>query len=299
MIAALVRWALFLAIVGGGTYWWITRPAPLTDADLAGHVADLTAGERAFYAGGCASCHAAPGASGDDKLILAGGRSFKSDFGTFLAPNISSDPVHGIGTWSALDLANAMVAGVSPGGSHYYPAFPYTSYVKADLSDIVSLHAFLQTLPASDVASLPNDIGFPFNIRRNLGAWKWLNLDPDWVLTGDLTEEQIRGRALVEALGHCTECHTPRDALGGLDHNRWLGGAANPSGPGRIPNITPAVLDWSKRDIVEYLTSGFTPEFDTAGGTMVDVIENTAKLSEADRQAIAAYLKAVPGVPNP
>lgn len=293
------RWLVALALVGAAVAWFVTRPSPLSHDALAGLSPDLTRGEQVFYAAGCASCHAAPEATGEAKLVLSGGQRFPSEFGTFLAPNISSDPQSGIGGWSALDLANAMLRGVSPEGAHYCPAFPYASYALAEPADVVSLHAFLQTLPASTTPSLPHEVGFPFNIRRTLGAWKVLYMPSDFVLTGDLPPAVARGRYLVEALGHCGECHTPRGPLGGMARDRWLSSAANPSGKGRIPNITPAEFFWSEDEIAEYLSSGFTPEFDTAGGHMVDVIENTARLSDEDRLAIAAYLKAVPGVENP
>jgi mono/diheme cytochrome c family protein len=105
-----------------------------------------------------------------------------------------------------------------------------------------------------------------------------------------------RGRYLVEALGHCGECHTPRNAFGGLIKSRWLAGAPNPSGRGTIPNITPAKLDWSDGDLKTYFTSGFKPDFDTVGGHMADVIENLKLMPETDLQAIIAYLRAVPAV---
>lgn len=287
--------AVVLGVVGAAGFA-LTRPQPLPDNSLAGITADPARGAIVFAAAGCASCHRAPDM---DDGPLAGGRAFASDFGTFYAPNISSDPVHGIGDWTDVQLASAIQRGVSPDGAHYYPAFPYTAYAKATTQDIADLIAHLRTLPADATPNRPHDVGFPFNIRRSVGAWKWLYSNDDWVLGGDLTAEQERGRYLAEALGHCAECHTPRNALGGLDRDRWLAGAPNPSGDGRIPNITPAALNWSAQDIAIYLESGFTPDFDTAGGTMADVVMNTAKLSDADRAAIAAYLKAVPPVPNP
>lgn len=280
-----------LAVAGAAVFWWVTRPVTSDATVLAGLEPDIDAGALVFHASGCASCHAAKDAEGEDKLVLAGGRAFPSEFGTFYAPNISPDAQQGIGGWSALDLYNAMHHGVSPEGAHYFPAFPYTSYARATPQDIVSLHAYMMTLPASEEANRPHEVGFPFSIRRTLGGWKFLFLDTDWVLQDDLTDEEERGRYLAEALGHCAECHTARNALGGLDRARWMGGAPNPSGPGRIPNITPAKFDWSLADTVEYLTSGFTPEYDTAGGHMTDVIENLALLPVEDRQAIAAYLK--------
>ncbi|MEQ8657959.1 MAG: cytochrome c [Hyphomicrobiales bacterium] len=285
-----------LVAAGLAAYWWVTAPVTSPDSVLAGLEPDIAAGEQVFYAGGCASCHAAPNADGDARLIMAGGRAFPSNFGTFYAPNISPDQDYGIGDWSALDLYNAMRHGVSPDGQHYYPAFPFTSYVRVTAQDVVSLHAFLMTLPASNELNRDHDIGFPFSIRRNLGVWKWLYLDVDWVLGGDLTEEEQRGRYLAEALGHCGECHTSRNALGAPQRGRWLAGAPNPSGSGNIPNITPGGLDWSVSDIVAYFQSGFTPEFDTAGGHMADVIENLRELSDGDRQALAAYLKRVDAV---
>lgn len=293
MLKALFRWSVALTLVGAAVFWWLTRPVMLAEAALAGLVPDLEAGEQVFYAAGCSSCHAAPKSEGDAKLTLSGGMAFPSPFGTFYAPNISPHPDQGIGGWSALDLVNAMQNGVSPDGQHYFPAFPYTSYIKAQPGDIVSLHAFLATLPASAEPSKPHEVGFPFNIRRTLGGWKQLFLRDDWVVAGGLSAQETRGRYLAEALGHCGECHTARNPLGGLQLDAWLGGAPNPVGSGNIPNITPGKLTWSEADIAEYLKSGFTPDFDTAGGHMVAVIDNTANLPPEDRAAIAAYLKKV------
>ncbi|QEE35612.1 c-type cytochrome [Octadecabacter sp. SW4] len=291
-----IRAGFVLAIIGGAVAWFATRPASLDPALLAGLQGDATRGALVFAAAGCAACHTAPDSDPSDRPVLAGGRAFPSDFGRFIAPNISPDPSAGIGAWSDYDLANAIMRGVGPEGAHYYPAFPYTTYAKADPQDIVDLIAHLRTLPASDVENQPHDVGFPFNIRRMLGGWKLLFSTDAWALADPLPDDVARGRYLVEALGHCSECHTARNVLGGLRRAQWLAGAPNPSGEGTIPNITPAALSWSAGDIVEYLTSGFTPEFDTAGGEMVDVIANTARLPESDRAAIAAYLKAVPAV---
>lgn len=278
--------AAVLAVAG----WAVVMPRPLPDDAFDGITGDVTRGEQVFWAGGCASCHAAADASGDARLILAGGQSFPSPFGTFYAPNISTDAEAGIGTWTVQDLGNAMLRGVSPAGRHYYPVFPYVSYSKADPQDVADLRAYLATLPADAAPSRPHDLPFPFNIRLALGAWKLLFLTSDWVVTGELTPEEARGRYLAEALGHCGECHTPRGALGAMERDRWLAGGPSPDGKGKIPNITPTKLSWSQADVVEYLTSGFTPEYDSAGGHMALVIQNTAKLPQADRAAIAAYL---------
>lgn len=292
----MARWPLLGGLVAVGAGWFLTRPMPLAEVALAGLTADAARGEAVFAAAGCASCHTA--ADGPDDLLM-GGKTFASSFGTFVAPNISSDPEQGVGAWSDLELASAIVAGVSKGGSHLYPAFPYTSYNKANLQDVVDLIAHMRTLPASDVPSAPHDIGFPFNLRIALGPWKALFVSEAWELAAADTPQIERGRYLVEALGHCAECHTPRNALGGLLRDQWMAGAPNPSGEGRIPNITSGALTWSEADIAEYLKSGFTPDFDSAGGSMVAVIKNTSRLTDADRAAMAAYLKAIPAIANP
>ena len=290
----LFRWAVALAVVAIPLGLWLSSPERIDPGLLEGHSADTERGRLVFYAGGCASCHAAPKAEGEDKLVLSGGKAFASPFGTFHAPNISPSDA-GIAGWSDEDLANAMIHGVSPDGAHYYPAFPYTSYQRAKPGDIVDLKAFLDTLPASDVANVPHDVPFPFNIRRGLGLWKLAFLDPSPVLDPGADPQLERGRYLVEALGHCTECHTPRNLLGVSQRDYWLGGAPDPSGKGRIPNITPhetGLGGWSVEEIAYYLETGFTPEFDVAGGEMADVVLNTGELTPEDRMAMAAYLKA-------
>ena len=115
-----------------------------------------------------------------------------------------------------------MTMGVSPDGQHYYPVFPYTSYNKADLQDVVDLHAFMATLPASTTPSQPHNMGFPFTIRRTLGGWKFLFMSDQWVVQSTPSAIEERGRYLVEALGHCGECHTPRNALGAMERTAGL-----------------------------------------------------------------------------
>jgi mono/diheme cytochrome c family protein len=291
-----LRWLVAMALIGAVGLWVLARPSGLSEAAVAGLTGDTAKGELVFWASGCASCHMAASAKGQGQLVLTGGQRFPSDFGTFVAPNISQDPDHGIGGWSLLDLANALTRGVSPEGAHYYPALPYASYAKMRLQDVADLHAFLKTLPPDPTPSQPHDLGFPFSLRRTIGLWKLLYLNDDWVVPGSLTPTAERGRYIAEALAHCGECHTPRTALGGMDTARWLGGAPNPSGQGRIPNVTPAKLGWTAPDIVQYLTTGFTPEFDSVGGHMAHVVGNMARLPEGDRQAVAEYLRAVPDV---
>jgi mono/diheme cytochrome c family protein len=282
---------VLLAATAAG--WWFSRPLLPGVEVFPARAADLANGERLFHAGGCASCHAAPGALGSEPPVLSGGLELASPFGVFVAPNISPDPVAGIGHWSDADFVNAMLSGVSPDGRHYYPAFPYTSYARMAVTDVLDLKAYLATLPADPTPSQSHDIGFPFTIRRGLGFWKRLYLDEQPVrriTDGDSILEQ--GRYLVEGPGHCGECHTSRDAFGGLRLDQWLSGAPSLEGEGRVPDITPDGLSgWSESDIVYYLESGFEPDFDVVGGSMVKVQENMARLPAEDRQAIAAYLK--------
>lgn len=217
-------------------------------------------------------------------------------YGTFRVPNISPHPEAGIGGWSDLDLANAMLRGLSPDGRHYYPSFPYTSYTRMESQDVVDLKAYLDSFEPVEKTVPDHDIGFPWNLRRGIGLWKKRYLDNSWVAPAADSTEIERGRYLVEALGHCGECHTPRDTFGGPDNSAWLTGAPNPDGEGKVPGITPregGIADWSAADIAYYLESGFTPDYDTAGGSMVAVQENFARLTDADRAAVAAYLKSL------
>ncbi|MBS0123008.1 cytochrome c [Thetidibacter halocola] len=277
------------ALVAAGAGFWLTAPDRVDPGRFAALAGDAASGESVFTASGCASCHHAP--ESDDNLALSGGQAFPSDFGTFHAPNISPDPEHGIGGWTLAQFADAVTRGVSPEGAHYYPAFPYTAYIRMTDGDLADLWAYIQTLPPQAVPSKPHEVGFPFNIRRSVGGWKQLYLDDGWVL--DVPPELERGRYLVEALAHCAECHTPRDALGGLDTARWMAGAPNPSGRGTIPSLTPDQFDWSATDIAYYLETGFTPDFDSVGGHMAAVVSNFSQLTAEDRAAVAAYVKAL------
>ena len=281
--------------------WLITQPSTIPAEELPDHAGDAVAGERMFWAGGCASCHATPvdgrRAKGADKLVLGGGMTLESPYGDFHVPNISPHE-DGLGGWTTLEFVNAMLRGVSPDGRHYYPSFPYASYARMRIEDVIDLKAFLDTLPAVAGTTPGHDLGIPWNTRRGIGVWKRLYLDASPVV--DVEGEQAeRGRYLVEGPGHCGECHTPRNLLGGLIESRWLSGAPNPEGKGRVPNITAGesgIGEWSAADIEYYLETGFTPEFDTVGGSMVAVQENMAKLNKEDRAAIAAYLTTVPAI---
>ena len=301
MIKKLSIAGLVLALFGFAGFWLLTLPNEMNARQLAAlPVGDAAAGETIFWAGGCASCHAAKGATGDAKLILAGGGELKTPFGIFHAPNISPDFENGIGAWSLGQFANAMKRGISPQGEHYYPAFPYTSYARMTDKDVADLFAYLRTLPVDATFSKSHELGFPFNIRRGLGLWKKFYLDPEPVIEVEAGNQQLeRGRYLVEGPAHCGACHTPRNSIGGPKTQKWLGGGAAAEGTGSVPNITPhasGLAGWSSEEIADSLKTGFTPEFDSFGSSMADVQENMAKLSDSDRMAIAAYLKQVPAV---
>ena len=196
-----------------------------------------------------------------------------------------------------------MLNGVSPSGQHFYPAFPYTSYARMQPADVADLYAYMKTLPAVAGKAPTHKLGFPFNIRRGLGLWKLLYLSdqPVIALAADAPAKVALGRYLVEGPGHCGECHTPRDFTGGIEKDAVAGRRAAAEGQGIVPNITSGeggIGVWSEADIANYLETGFTPDFDSVGGAMVDVQKNIALLSAEDRAAIAAYLKAVPPHPN-
>ena len=304
VLRKLIISALALGVVGAAAFWLLTAPVRLDAKSVAAlGTGDAVRGERIFWAGGCTSCHSRPKSEGEARLELAGGLELKTPFGTFVPPNISPDPQNGIGNWSLDDFANAMLRGVSPDGAHYYPAFPYTSYARMKPADVADLYAFMKTLPPVAGAAPNNQLGFPFNIRRGIGLWKLLYLSdqPVIALPADAPEKVVLGRYLVEGPGHCGECHTPRAITGGTKKDEWLSGAVAAEGSGIVPNITSGeggIGEWSESDIANYLETGFTPEFDSVGGAMVEVQKNMAKLAPTDREAIAAYLKVVPPHPN-
>lgn len=300
LVGRLAIGAVALCAVGGAAFWFLTAPVRLGHMELAALGAgDSAKGERIFWAGGCASCHAGPKAEGGAKLELAGGVELKTGFGTFVAPNISQDRTDGIGAWSDEDFANALMKGVSPSGQHLYPAFPYTSYARMKPGDVADLYAFMKTLPAVAGKAPDHSLSFPFSIRRGLGLWKllYLNDDPVVALVEGTPEPVLAGRYLAEGAGHCGECHTPREFTGATKKNQWLAGATAAEGNGVVPNITSGeggIGSWSEDEIANYLETGFTPDFDSVGGTMVEVQKNMARLTPQDRAAIAAYLKAIP-----
>jgi mono/diheme cytochrome c family protein len=298
MLRKLVLFALGAALIGVAVYWLVTRPAVVTASELPAYTPAAANGKMIFDAGGCVSCHAS---KPDDRAILGGGMALPSPFGTFYVPNISQNPVDGIGRWSEADFVTAMLKGTSPSATHYFPAFPYNSYAKMKLEDVRDLFAYLKTLPQAAGKVRDHDVPFPFNIRRNVGGWKFLFFDDKpFVADASKSAQWNRGAYLVNGPGHCAECHSPRNALGGITTSQKFTGGPNPEGEGWVPNITQKGLsDWSEADLSDFLDSGVTPNFTSVSGPMGRVIKNTSQLSAADRTAMAVYLKSLPPVEGP
>ncbi len=254
--------------------------------------AETSQGEKLFAIGGCSNCHTAK-----DGPILAGGDPLETPFGTFYPPNITPDPETGIGNWSEEDFIRALREGISPQGQPYYPAFPFTSYTRMTLADLKALKAYLDTVPAVRRKTPSHALHFPFNVRAGLWGWRWLFFRPERFKPDSFRSEQWnRGAYLVEAVGHCGECHTPRNWFGALDRSRSYGGAM--LGELRAPNITPdpdyGIGEWSKADLLYFFQTGMKPDGDTASSEMAKVIRNgTAKLPEEDLRAIIEYLKSL------
>jgi len=291
----LVALALLL-VVGVGLFYVLTIPKAAVTGTLPQRKADLANGETMFNAGGCASCHATP--KQEDTRRLGGGLALNTPFGRFYVPNLSSDADHGIGAWSEEAFVNAMLRGVGRNGEHLYPAFPFTSYQRMTLDDVRDLFAFLRSLPPDATPSRPHELPFPFNVRRGLGLWKLLYLDgKTFVPDASRSAALNRGAYLVEGPSHCAECHSGRDVLGGIIPEQRFAGGPDPEGKGFIPNITPGengIGAWSEKDITYLLETGTTPDYDSVGSSMADVVVNTGKLPAQDREAIAAYLKSLP-----
>lgn len=258
----------------------------------------LAQGEYVLRAAGCIACHTDSENKGP---LLAGGRAFHTPQGIFYSPNITPDAEHGIGRWSETDLARALTEGRSPNGHHFYPVFPYTSYTRMRRADIHALKAYLDTVPA--VARSNREHRLPWYLPRfALGFWKFLYFQPG-VYSPDPAQSANwnRGAYLVEGLAHCAECHSPRDALGGIDAAWRMAG--NPAGPDgdTVPNITPdkrtGIGGWSDSDLAYYLKTGADPDGDYAGGLMAEVIdEGLSHLADQDIEAIVTYLKSLPPI---
>jgi len=258
---------------------------------------DAKRGEYLAKAGGCLGCHTE---EKEGAVPFAGGRALKTPFGTFFGPNITPHPQAGIGRWSEADFIRAMRQGRRPDGANYFPAFPYPSFTKIRDSDLRDLWAYLRTLPPASQASREHDLWFFFGWRFLVTVWKWFFFTPGpFANLPGLSETVNRGAYLVQALGHCGECHTPRNFLGGPKSSRYLAGGKDPEGKD-VPNLTPTGLKkWSDKELADFLVNGMTPDGDFPAEAMAEVINNTtSKLSPEDLAATIAYLRSLPALPD-
>ena len=270
-----------------------TAPAAFAAAPEA-----VARGEYLATAADCAACHTDSGHAGKP---YAGGVALATPFGTFYAPNITPDPETGIGRWSDAQFLRALRQGVRADGANLFPVFPYPSYTEMTDDDALAIKAYLFAQPAVRQANRPHDVSFPFSWRPLQTVWKWLFFTPGPFHPAPGHDAAYdRGAYLAIALAHCGECHTPRNWFGAMESSRFLAGTAHGPDGKPVPNITSdaktGIGDWSEDDIFGVLTDGHTPELDFVGGAMADVVKSTSRLTEADRRAIAHFIKSVPPV---
>jgi mono/diheme cytochrome c family protein len=258
---------------------------------------DAKRGEYIAKAGGCVGCHTE---TREGAIPYAGGRALKTPFGTFFGPNITPHPQAGIGGWSEADFMRAMREGRRPDGAHYFPAFPYPSFTRIVDGDLRDLWAHLRTVKPSDRVSEPHDLPFFLRWRFLIGVWKWLFFEPGPFVADPARSEALnRGAYLVTALGHCGECHTPRNFLGAPKKDRFLAGAKLAEGAGPS-NLTPTRLGkQGDADLKGFLQTAMTPDGDVAAESMAEVVRNTTgQLAPQDLDAVVAYLRSLPPLPE-
>ena len=277
-----------------GTSPGISAAAPATDRAAAAG-ADAARIERGRYlalAGNCAGCHLAP-----DGTPYAGGRGIDTPFGTVFAPNLTPHPERGIGRWTAGEFWRAMHNGRSRDGRLLYPAFPYPSYSLLTRDDSDALFAWLRTVPPADRWNATHALRFPYGTQAALAVWRALYFAPSRFETDPARSEGWnRGRYLVDGLGHCAACHSPRNTLGGVAVE--FGGGLMPDASWYAPSLTRAdeagVAGWPREQIVGLLKHGVSAR-GTASGPMAEVVfRSTQHLTDADLNAIAEFLSALP-----
>ena len=253
----------------------------------------VTRGEYVLRAAGCGACHTQPENAGP---WLAGGRKLETPFGIFYPPNITPDPRSGTGRWDLQDLTRALREGVGPGGLHFYPVFPYPSYAGMRDEDVLALQTYLESVPAVAKKNRPHELPWFFRFRIVNRLWKLLFHSPrPFPERTDKSRQWNRGAYLVNVLGHCGACHTPRNRFGALVRDRHLSG--NPSGPNITPDDDTGIGSWSASELAEYLSSGTLPDGDMAGGEMVEIIDDSlSHLRRTDIDAIVTYLRDIPAV---
>jgi len=258
---------------------------------------DAKRGEYLAKAGGCLGCHT----ENEKATPYAGGRALKTPFGIFYGPNITPHPEAGIGRWNEQNFVRALREGVRPDGAHYFPAFPYPSFTRIADADLRDLFAYLKSLPPSSRASQPHDLNFPFGWRWPVWFWKFLFFSPGpYAADSALSAQLNRGAYLVNALGHCGECHTPRNFLGGPKMSRFLGGAKLAEGAAAASNLrSEGMKKSSDKDLKDFLQTAMTPDGDVAAESMAEVVRNTTgQLTPQDLDALVAYLRSLPTLPD-
>lgn len=245
-------------------------------------------GRLVAAAAACNVCHV-----GDDGTAFAGGRAFETPFGKIIAPNISPDPEHGIGSWSFTAFERAVRQGISRDGHHLYPAHPYTSFAGTSEADMQALYAFMMSQNAVASPTAKSELSFPFNQRWLMSAWNamFAKTEP-FAPVAAKSAEWNRGAYLVETLGHCSACHSPRNALQAeLDGAQHLAGGY--ADGWEAPALTSASLSptgWDADALYSYLRFGHSPDHGPAGGPMAQVVESFSALPDSDIRAIATYL---------
>ena len=259
--------------------------------------AAVARGKYLFEASDCSGCHAGNGTS----AAPSGGLGLDTPFGKFRAPNITPDKQFGIGLWSEAEFRRALRDGVGKHGEYLFPVFPYTSFTRMTDSDAADIYAYLMTLPPVPAPNKPHEAKPPFGWRSLLLFWRTLFFNEGVKKTDPArSAEWNRGDYLVHAVGHCEECHTPRNALGatkaGLAFSGNVGGPDGQNAPNITSDVATGIGDWSVADIQMLLKTGMTPDSDQVGSGMKAVVRGTSRLTDADRRAIAVYLKSVPAI---
>ena len=285
-----------LVAVGAAAFLFLTRARPLDVTALPDHAPDPARGEVLFNVGSCGACHkAADGTPGADEGLPTGTLALPLPIGVFYAGNLTPDPETGLGNWSQIDFVNAVTRGLSPVGTHYFPAFPYPSYRIMPMEDVLDLHAYLMTLPSVRAPKQEAEIPLPALARRGVGLWKRLAMgDERFEPDPEKGETWNRGAYLTNGPGHCGECHTPRNALMIPDESRHLAGGRHPAEDVDVPSVRALVTREEYKDAADLtlaLQYGETFGYDgLSSGGMAAVQENLALLPEEDVQAISEYL---------
>jgi nicotinate dehydrogenase subunit B len=281
--------ALCAAAIGIGAAvlpWRAIAPIARPDASVYS-AATIARGQQLAALGDCAVCHTA--ANG---ILNAGGRPLPTPFGTIYSTNITPDVETGIGAWSYPAFERAMREGIHRDGRHLYPAFPYTHFAKATEADMQALYAHLMAQPAVRAETPANTLAFPFNLRPLMAGWNALFHTPS-VFQPDPAKSEIwnRGAYLVEGLGHCGACHSPRNALGAAEANAHLaGGFAEGWEAPALTSLSRAPIPWSEDELYAYLRTGESRFHGVAAGPMAPVVRELAALPDSDIRAMAVYL---------